>query len=199
MFNIQNFVRQCVLIVSLGCAATMAQANPTQYHVSIDTATLGTNGALDVSLASAGFAAELTTTLSNFSAGFNGVDAAYSGIYQTTASGFSLTNGAGYNYLSQLVSFGGILSFDVTFSGPFFDVAGNEDSAFAIDLYDAGGAFIANAVSFAFPSTGADLIVVTAGLGNATLVDANAVPEPTELLLMLTGLALMGVMMRRRA
>lgn len=199
MFKLQNFLRQCVLIVSLGCAATMAQANPTQYHVSINTAALGTNGSVDASLASAGFAAELNAALSNFSAGFNGVDSQFSGDYQTTPSGFSLTNGAGYNYLSQLVTFGSVLSFDVTFSGPFFNVVGNEASAFAIDLYDASGVFIGNAVSFAFPSTGADLIVVTNGLGNATLVDPNAVPEPGELVLMLTALALMGVMMRRRA
>jgi hypothetical protein len=198
MFNINTFVRHGVLALSLGCAALAAQAAPTTYHIAVDTAAYGANGSLDTTVGSTNSAALLLASMANYSAGFNGVDPLYSGAYQTTATGYALTNGSGYNYLSQLVSFGSILSFDVTFSGSYFDVAGTEATGFDVALYDAAGSFLGDVVRFNFATTGTDRITYVNGLGNATLVDANAVPEPTQLVLMLTALAMMGVMVKRR-
>lgn len=198
MFNVKIFMRQCALALSLGCAAVLAQANPMLYHVSVDTAGLGTSGSLDVGVGATNAAETMLATLSNFSAGFQAVDDVYSGVYGITPAGFSLTNGSGYNYLSQLVTFGGVLSFDVLFNGPFFDVDGTEATGFAVSLFDSKGELLNLVASFDFATTGADRITLTQGSGSATLIDPSAVPEPAALLLMLVALGAMGVMLRRR-
>ena len=86
MFNVKIFMRQCALALSLGCAAVLAQANPMLYHVSVDTAGLGTSGSLDVGVGATNAAETMLATLSNFSAGFQAVDDVYSGVYGITPS-----------------------------------------------------------------------------------------------------------------
>lgn len=199
MFNVKRFIQQCVLALSLGCAATLAQADPILYHVSVDTAGLGTDGSLDVGVGSTNGAPTLLASLSNFSAGFTGINMDVTGVYSNTPNGYSLTNSKEFNYLSQFVTFGGKLSFDVLFSGPFFDVASTEATLFSVQLYDNAGAFIGDVVSFDFATSGANRITLTQGLGTAVLQGTAAVPEPGVLLMMLLGLALMATMARRRA
>lgn len=199
MFNAKQFLQRAFIALSLTGAMALAQAEPMSYHVVVNTTGLSGSGYFDADLGdSTGASQGLSATFSNFMGAFNGVDNSVSYNYSTTAGGFALSNAAP-NYLSQQVSFGGMLSFDVLFSGPFFTGANTENSALSFGLYDIAADMI-SAGGFNLAGSGATRI--TALPNNSFIVispnAANAVPEPTQLVLMLTALAMMGVMVKRR-
>ncbi|MDB5907771.1 MAG: hypothetical protein JWP34_1885 [Massilia sp.] len=204
MINAKNFLGQCLLAIALAGNALAVMAAPTSYHVAVNTAGLSGTGSLDMFLGSGTSALALTATLSNFSANFGAVDPAFSGDYTVEPGGsFSLVNGSGYNDLTRFLNLGGTASFDVAFSGAFIDAAGSEGGLFTVGLYDENGNFVGNPLGIASielvaTSPTAFNIAFEPGLASVTAITASAVPEPSALLMMMTGLGLVGFIARRR-
>lgn len=200
MFNAKKMFNRLALAASLSCAAVYAHAEPMKYHVTVNTAGLS-GGYFDASIATpTGVSQAFTAALSNFAGAFGAIDPTFSHDYQVTAGGFSLSNGIDGSYLSQMASFGGVLSFDVLFSGPFFTSVNGEASNLLFALYAADGATQLGGGGFDLAGTGANRISVAQGSAFITInaINANAVPEPTGLLLMMTALGLMVVVVKRR-
>jgi hypothetical protein len=200
MINTKKFLGQCLLAVALAGGALAAMAAPTSYHVTVNTTGLSGTGSLDMYLAaSSAGALPLTATLSNFSSDFGAVDTFFSGDYSAGPGGsFVLVNGAGYNDLTRFLSLGGMVGFDIAFSGTFLDTAGPEGALFSVGLWDADGNVVGDPfgiASFTFVATSPTVITTAfdARLGNIT-----AVPEPSALLMMMSGLGLVGFVARRR-
>ena len=200
MFNVKNFIQRMLLAVSLTGAMALTQAEPVSYRLTVNTNGLSGSGYFDANLGSTSAQSQnLTASLSNFAGAFGAVDPSVSTNYMTTANGFSLNNAAP-NYLSQEVTFGGIFSFDVLFSGDFLTATSAETSSLLFALYDSAFAQVGNYAGFDVVGFGATRITALPATALVTIdpISASAVPEPTELLLMLTALAMMGVMVKRR-
>ncbi|MES2757500.1 MAG: NF038129 family PEP-CTERM protein [Pseudomonadota bacterium] len=198
MLNPKNFLRQCLLAVALLGSSLAAIAGPT-YNVSLNTSGLGANGKVDFYLAAATSALPLTATVSNFSANFGAFDLATIGDVTFDASGsLILSNQATLAFAERAAALGGLLTFDVTFDGAFFDSVGTEGGLFSFGLYDENGSG-----SFANFDLNASLLPIAidvTGFAGAviTLAAVNAVPEPSSMLMMITGLGLVGFTARRR-
>jgi hypothetical protein len=198
MFNTKTFLRQCAFAAVLASSAIAAMAAPT-YHVSINTAGNSGVGGVDFLLSSNG--EPLTATLSNFSGAFGAADLAGSTNASAGPDGsFALVDPIGY--LFRLANLGGTLAFDVSFSGSFFDTPSGLDSVFSSALYAEDGTVIGNAYGFAIfdliDSAPTVVNVTTDPFATVTPVLASAVPEPSSMLMMMTGLGLAGFMARRR-
>jgi hypothetical protein len=110
---------------------------------------------------------------------------------------FSMAND--FSYRSLVTDLGGLFTFDLAFSGDFLTVDFPDVSTFAVTAYNAAGDMLGGGAAITFslysPFDGAGPFVDVAavrGLASVTLV-----PEPSELLLFLTGLALAGAVARR--
>lgn len=203
MFNIQNLFRQLMLAVILCGASLAAHADviPASFRVTINSA--GVEGAsfLDMNFGSFGGAAEATATVSNLSGGFGDVDSFLGDVGFQPGGVFTISN-QGLNFLTHNITAGSSLSFDVAFSGAFLTEVGDFTSFFSAALLDADYMALGNPegdVIFSIAQLSATGMAAVGfeTFGNAE-VSVNAVPEPSELLLMLTGLAMMGAMVRRR-
>lgn len=197
MFNSKNLLRQCLLAVALFGGAAAAFAGPT-YHVNVETGGQIGLGAIDFFLDPAVTAAPLTATLSNFSSNV-GPFASSSGDYTLGTNGnFSLSNQDTLPYVQRDLALGGPLTFDVTFDGAFFDVFGG-GSTFSFGLYNGVGLF--GVGTFDLDASGGPIVInfVADGIeASSTLAEPNAVPEPSSVLMIMTGLGLVGVTARRR-
>lgn len=198
MNNITSLLSRLLFALALATGAGAATAVPVSYHVSIDTSTLSGEGYFDLALTGFSTASAVTSNFTGNAIGTSIANGAASGNLATSAA-FDTSD---VNYLDQLVQLGGNFSFDV-----LFDYAGTstgvEDSvAFVLSLY--------NNDFTAFLGVNGPLatITLTPGVGSSfvtgnpfatvTAIDAAAVPEPGQWLLMLTGLLLLGAMARRR-
>lgn len=204
MFKLTSHFYKALCALVFSAAAGGVFASPT-YHVSVNTETLAGNGDANLAFVLAGNvpAAETIVTLSNFSGAFGAETDRTGGVTGTIPAGATLFNADFLNYLIQRITLGGLFGFDVSFSGGFETVGGTDGAVFGVSLLDeTATSFLASdIVSFslvpAFGGEAAQVIVETSGeFGSVAIAE---VPEPSELLLMLTGLALMGVMLRRRA
>ncbi len=180
------FIR-ALLALSLIGAAPMALAGPT-YQVSIDTAGVPGASMLDLQFLASGGAEPAFAYVSNF---IGDVDVlSLDNASGDLASGFKIGNDAGLNsVLFQLLSASAI-SFDVRFeTGASGD--GTTFSAALVDEFfnNLGGA--SPLVEISLLPGSADTVFAAAGLA-----DVNAVPEPSDWALVLTGLFLMGAMRR---
>ena len=204
MFNIQTLLRQAMLALVL-CGATLAahaDVIPASYRVTINSAGQPDAAMLDMSFASFGGAAEATATVSNLQGAFGLVDWIEGDVAILPDGVYTISN-QGTNYLTFDITPGGAFSFDVAFSGAFLTEMGDFTSSFSAALLDGGylplvGEFGDAIFSITqLSATGAAAISFeTSEIGAVSA--ATEVPEPSELLLMLTGLALVGAMARRR-
>lgn len=200
MFKLHTLLRQAMLALVLCGASIAAHAGviPASYRVTIDTA-----GAsyLDFNFGSFGSGGQALATVANLGAGFGTVFDMGGDVVVAPEGGFTISN-QGFNYLTYAITAGAPLSFDVAFSGDFLTEMGDVTTFFTAALL--GGDFgpVGNATGdvifsiMQLSATGAAAVGFET-FGNAE-VSVNAVPEPSELLLMLTGLALMGAMVRRQ-
>jgi hypothetical protein len=194
MFNIQKHLRHVVLAMGLAAASLTAGASvlPT-YHISVaDTATADV-AYIDFLFSSIVGAAPVTATLSNFTgAPLSELDR------QCEVSGtpdrFAIGNFGACNYL--LLAASGPFSFDLNFSEGFIgaDTTFASNSDFSIALYNSDFEIFGDetgTLDFALSKTG---VVPTS---TSSVVSVAEVPEPTDWMLMLTGLAFVVYMTRR--
>ena len=207
MFNLTSLFNKALFALMLAVTAAGAAAGPT-YHVSVNTTSLAAEGGgyLDFLLAGNVPAAETIVTLSNFSGAFGAEAGRAGGVTGALPGNVTLVNGDIMNYLTQAVTFGGLFGFDVTFSGGYETVGGSDGASFGVSILNAAMSdylaldIVSFAIVPAFAGAPAAVdVAVDAALASATLADPAQVPEPSELLLMLTGLGLMGAMLRRRS
>jgi hypothetical protein len=193
MFNAKTFLRQCLLAVALAGTALGALAGPTNFHVDVNTAGLVDATYLDLFFSKVGDAAPGTVRVSNITG--NSVAFDYSEGDVTFNGDGSVTIGnslAFANFVDYTATFGGTFGFDLAFSTEFLSSMSTDGSTFAISVLDSGFVPFAGATAqFDIFSTG----IVSSG---GQLVSITAVPEPSDLLMMVTGLGLVGVVRRRK-
>lgn len=200
MTNFKSFIQTAILActMALGVAPAPALAGP-MYHVTIDTSSLlETSGLLDFALTSNAASPDLTSvTLTNFSGNF-GAESGREGDVTDIAGGYAIGSGAGLSWLTRIVNLGGSFSFAVGFADSF---GGIDGVGLAVSLFDADMTRYLGVdgplVSFELvPEMGGEPSFVTVSADNA-LASVAEIPEPSELLLMLTGLAMLGLVSRR--
>lgn len=196
--NFKKILSRTLLAMALtACGA--ACAGPT-YHVSIDTSTLGTGTAhFDLGLANFPDSAPVTATLSHFTGNY--ADQSELG---TAASGsvsdsvVLRTNSNGFSDLFQSIFLGGKFGFDVSFQ----TIGAGNTSSFIAQLYNADvSGFLGvdgNLLEIDLQPGQADVVAPANAFAAVTASDAAAVPEPSTLLSMVTGLGLLGAGLRRR-
>jgi hypothetical protein len=200
MFNVKTLLRQCLLAVALAGASLGALAGPTSFHVELDTAGLGNAQYIDFFFSKFGAAPDATVTVSNFTGDSLAVDYAEGAV--TFHGDGSVTIGNGPDFFSNLVdytaAFGGLFGFDLVFSTDFLASSSLDNSTFSISVLDGGLAPITGTLAqFELSSSG--IARVAAERYNITPLAATAVPEPSDLLMMVTGLGLVGLVRRRKA
>lgn len=200
MINFKNILRHAVLAFALAIGSGAAVAGPT-YQVTIDTsAYAGETGLMDFVFLSNSGAPSAVATLSNFSGAFGLEQDRGGSVAGAIPGGFSLSNSDGFNFLTQFVSLGGKFMFNISFAGDYETIGGADGATFTLGLYDVDftqqfGLPLAFELVPAFMGAPAEVVVVAEG----SLAGVSEVPEPSELLLMLGGLAMMGLVHRRRA
>lgn len=200
MFNFKTLVQQALLAIALAIGSGAVVAGPT-YQVTVDTAAFaGDTGLMDFFFFSNGGAPSAVATLSNFSGAFGAEYERAGSVAGAIPGDVSFTNTDGFNYLTQFVSLGGKFMFNISFSGDYETIGGADGAAFTLGLYDADfveqlGVPVEFQLVPAFMGAAAEVIV----LADASLAEVNLVPEPSDLLLTLSGLVLMGFVLRPRS
>ena len=185
MLNIQSFARKLLVALALVAGAGLAQAGPI-YHVDLNTEPYaGTGGYIDFYLSRDAGAPSSTITLTNFLGALQATPGEITGDVTGDLPGnlfFGSTEG--YNSYFQAVDFGAHFSFDIAFGGDFATTESGIASLFAATLYSDTDQL----------SGGVQFRLVPQIDGTP----GGVVPEPSELALMLTGLAMVGFIGRRR-
>lgn len=199
-------MRRAALALALAAAASVASAQT--LHVELDTSLYsasGNSGWLDLQFNPGNLPAVAASALIGNLVGFgDAAGAVLSGDVQQQGAGYLFKNSTDYNDLFRTVSFGGKVSFDVTFSGLADPSSAAIPSAFSLALYGADGT-----TQLGNPDANGNLLVLNwmpsasgAGVANVGYAAAglavSAVPEPSAWLLMGAGLALVGGLARRR-
>lgn len=193
MNNLKSLISQALLGLALLGGAGMASAGAT-YHVDIDTAGFGAGtGYLDLNFASFGTADPLMATVTHLTGGFLGTpELANVGVGANGA--LTFTSALASDYFQQIL-LGQDISFDISFDGMPSEGAA---AGFAADLLNADQSdYLSNAVAFTLLPGVAPTWETAAGVGSVQAASA-AVPEPSMLLSMATGLGLLGLTLRRR-
>jgi hypothetical protein len=174
-------------------SAAPALASPIQpsavYRVSIDTASLaGRSGYLDFLLLGLSDAAPVQVAIGGFAGAYAAGTILAGDAGGSVAGGISLGNGAAWNEFAQWAEFGGVFSFSVRFTGTGDAGAGTN---LGIALLDADFNYLgtaADVVTFALQP--GMPIAITA---DAALAAATALPEPSTMLQVATGLMLLAL------
>jgi hypothetical protein len=202
MSKFTSMIRKGLLAAALAGSAFGASAAPTTYHVDLNTTSITGGTYLDFAFSSAAGAALSNLTVSNLLGGPVTLDGFDGSATTAGATGFSMSNDAnGLNYVDYIGNIASIFSFDVTFADGFESGPAGLGSLFYISILGSDFNPVTNGNAFAQFALSSDAGIRASfapGTGSATLVDANAVPEPTQLVLMLTALAMMGMMVKRR-
>jgi len=134
MSNLVSLLFRVLLALSIAAGAPAALAGPL-YRVSLDTSALaGTVGYLDLGLNGPLDAAPTVARLGNFSGAFLEGGMTSGDVSGDVVNGVVLRNGPEWNFFDQLVTFGGLFSFDVEFdlgegaNGSLFSVAFVDDA-----------------------------------------------------------------------
>lgn len=199
MFNAKTFLRHATLALALACSSLAAMAGPVAFHVNIDTTGRSGPGFLDL-MFSTSSSTLVTATVRNFTSPVGDV-VAIEQVSENPDGSFGLANLPDLgSYLKFGMGLGGAFGFDVFFSDDQALDAGNGGSTLSIGLRDASGVL--------GEDDGIVKITLKQGTGafreftNAEFAQvdeiAAAVPEPSDWLLMATGLALLGARLRRR-
>lgn len=198
MINTKTLIRQCLLALALAGSALGALAGPINFHVDLDTTSLsGASGMIDLYFSKVGLAGPVIATVSNVT-GLTGALTTYGDASIDGAGRLVIANGADFeNYGDIGATFGGKFGFDVAFSGNFMNESGSDGSTLYVSLLDNGFASLTGDV---FGVAQFDVVpgvgILTNGV--APIAAITAVPEPSDALLMMTGLGLAGFMLRRR-
>jgi hypothetical protein len=203
MFKITTLARKALMAVALVFSCGAALAFPS-YEVTIHTqAYSGESGLLDFSFGGNADAPVGIATLWNMTGDFGAeFDRAGFVLGAIPSPSPTFTSGAASTYLTQSVVFGGDFVFNIVFSGPIQFMNSPSGLTFAVGLYDAGMTEqwdipVPFELTPAFNGAAASLAVTT-NPDSAEVRDLSVqVPEPSQLLLMLSALALAGVALRR--
>jgi len=195
-------LRRAALALALS-ACGLAQA--ATLHVDLDTSFLsGMDGYLDLQFGRGSVSADATALVSHLS-GVGAAVADLSGNVTALGGGsYSFGNGGAFNDLFQAMSFGGKVSFDVSFSSPPSGAVAPDWSNFSLGLY---GSDQVTALGHAddsgnllhlywAPDAQGQGSVGVSVLDSAASV--TAVPEPSSWLMLGAGLGLLGLVRRRR-
>lgn len=181
-----------LLALSIAAGAPAALAGPI-YRVSLDTSALaGTSGYLDLGLNGPLSGAPTLARIGNFSGAFL-EGSAYSGEASgDVVNGVTLRNGPEFNFFDQMVAFGGLFSFDVSFelgtggNGTLFSVGFVDPQTFDF----LGG--VANVLELNLVAgQPAELQLLESAFASVA-----EVPEPGDWLLVATGLLLIAATRR---
>ena len=207
MFNFKNLARHATLALILAFAGGAAVAGPT-YLVTVHTqAYSGESALLDFGFLGDAAASAEMVTLSNFSGMFGLEYDRAGGISGDLASTVTFSNTGAANYLTQEVNLGGDFTFKLHFSDDYAmpaDPLAAQGLSFVVALFDSMlTEQLAQLVQFDLMPFVANApanisITVNDKLATVTELVAADVPEPSQLLLMLSALALAGVALRRR-
>lgn len=199
MFNIQKHLRHAVLALGLATASLTAAAGvlPT-YHISVSDTVTKDVAAIDFLFGGLGSdVPAVTASLSHF-AGTPLTELDREGAVSGTSDAFAIANTDAFNELFLEVD--GPFAFDLNFSEGFLGIDNLlTGSLFSIALYDSSGALIEDpngSLNLSLSATGVN-VTSTSSLLSLTEVTAGAVPEPTDWMLMLTGLVFVVCMTRR--
>ena len=198
MLNLKKIMTRSLLAMALGACGSVFAAPV--YHVSIDTSKLGSgNAVLDLQLGGLTGAAPVTATLNHFMGAYGASDLS-GDASGSIGSSVRLVNDAGFSDLLQEVMLGGLFSFDLSFD---VGTGGMDGSSFTAMLTNPD--FTANLgmgtplVDIELMPGQADMISPANAFASVSPAAVSAVPEPSTLLSMVTGLGLLGFGLRRRA
>ena len=193
MFKLKTLFTHALLALALACGAGAAAAGPT-YQVTVNTSAFaGTNGFLDFTFLALGSAAPATATLSNFTGPLGADVFATATVAGSLPGTVTIGNGGAVNELLQAVTFGGLFTFDLNFTA---------DQGIAGTTF---GVALVNEALTDYVGVAGDILDIGLQPGAPTTVSVsdfasvNVVPEPSDLLLVMSGLALMGWVVRRKA
>ncbi|MDQ1831707.1 NF038129 family PEP-CTERM protein [Massilia scottii] len=195
MFNFKTFVKQALLAATLAFGIGHATAGPT-YHVDIDTTNYSGAGSIDFWLSSFNGATGTIATVSNFTGSLGAETYRFGSVNGALPGSTKFDNSESFSAVTHDVVLGSKFGFDVNFSGDFLTVPGFA-STFSVAMFDALGNYLVPdyLVEFSLnPVTVDDAASVTYSAARNVRV---SVPEPSDLLLVMTGLGLVGFMRRR--
>ncbi|MBV6319936.1 NF038129 family PEP-CTERM protein [Duganella violaceipulchra] len=201
--NFSLTLRHAALALALSGLAGLATAQT--MHVELNTASLGSSGFLDLQFNPANTPAAFASATISHLSGFGDLSGVgLTGDVQQSAGGFAFGNTTDYNDLFQALSFGGKVSFDVTFGGLADPSPAAIPSKFAVSFYGADGmTVLGNAepdgslMSLSWqPTAGAGALSLA--ITDQTIANVSAVPEPSAWAMLGAGLALVGYARRRK-